>query len=424
MRLLVNFMYYLRPGDPGIKRFNEFCQLWTQEHGIHVTVLTSQIHYNTGKVYPDINGQQFVRESDGDVQVIRISAPNTFRRGYSGRAISQIGWARNIRRVFSQLDKPDLVLGVTAPLWIAWPTVVAKRRWRIPAILEVRDLWPEAIIKMGIASAHHPAIIAMGMLERWAYRNADRLVTIFEGQKNNIVDRGLKPANDVEVIPHGVSLDAYARVPTEASQQIRTRLGLNGYHTIVIYAGSHGPLYNLQTLVEVAEALRGREDIQFVSIGEGWERQRLTEEVRRRGLTNLRFHGPVPSCDVPAFLSAADIACSLVNTKSLTGWNERTTGTFRNALFDYAAARLPVVFNDPGCMVREVQDRAHGGLYANTDSGPQEMVERVLYLADNREAARQMGENNYREIAVRYNRRKMARTYVNLMQQVLEQASR
>lgn len=423
MDLLVNFMYYLRPGDPGIRRFNEFCQLWTQDYGIRVTVLTSQVHYNTGKIYPDINGRELVQEADGKVQVYRVAAPNTFRRGYAGRAISQLGWARNIRRIYRQLDKPDLVLGVTTPLWIAWPTIAAKRRWRIPAILEVRDLWPEAIVKMGIAPAYHPAILAMGMLERWAYRHADRLVTIFEGQKNNIADRGLKPESEISVIPHGVKLDNYAKVPASAREHVRSRLGINGYHTLVMYAGSHGPLYNLHTLVDVADALRGREDIQFVSIGEGWERQRLAEEVKRRGLTNIRFHGPVPSCDVPAYLSAADIACSLVNTKALTGWNDRTSGTFRNALFDYAAARLPVVFNDPGCMVREVQDRAQGGLYANTDSGPQEMVQRVLYLADNRNAARQMGENNYREIAVRYNRRKMARMYVDLMQEILAQAS-
>jgi len=422
MHLLLNFMYYLRPGDPGIKRFNEFCQLWSQEHGFRISVLTSQIHYNTGMVYPDINGQRVVHEADGEVQVYRVAAPNTFRRGYSGRAISQIGWAGNIRRMFRRLDKPDLVLGVTAPLWNAWPTVAARRRWRVPAILEVRDLWPEAIVKMGIASAYNPAIVAMGMLERWAYRSVDHIVTIFEGQKNNIADRGLKPPEDITVIPHGVRLDTYEHVPQDARERIRASLGINGNHTVVMYAGSHGPLYHLQTLVEVADQLRQREDIQFVSIGEGWERQRLTEEVTRRGLKNIRFQGPVPSSEVPAYLSAADIACSLVNTRSLTGWNDRTSGTFRNALFDYAAARLPVVFNDPGCTVREVQDRAQGGLYANTDQGPQEMVRHVVYLADHRDEARRMGENNYREIAVRYNRRKMARQYVELMQEIVARA--
>lgn len=423
MHLLLIFMYYLRPDDPGIKRFNEFCQLWSQEHGLRVTVLTSQLHYNTGKVYPDIKGRRVVREMDGDVELIRIAAPNTFRCGYYGRAISQIGWALNAQRMLAQLDKPDLVLGVSAPLWLAWPTVAAKRRWKIPAIMEIRDLWPEAIIKMGIAPAYHPAMVAMRMLEKWAYRNVDHIVTIFRGQKMNIADRKLRSEDAIDVIPHGVRLDTYEKVPDSARQEIRESLGLNGNQTLVMYAGAHGPLYKLDTLVDIAEALRDREDIRFVSIGEGWERQRLTQEVEKRGLTNLRFHGPVPSCEVPAYLSAADIACSLVNSKSLTGWNHRTSGTFRNALFDYAAAKLPVVFNDPGCNVDEIQDLAHAGLHANTDDGPDEMIRHILYLADNKDVAREMGDNNYREIAVRYNRRKMAKTYVELMNRFVPKAS-
>jgi glycosyltransferase involved in cell wall biosynthesis len=418
MHVLVVFMYYLRSGDPGIKRFNEFCQLWVREHGLRVTVLTGQVHYNTGRVYPDLAGQQVVREDDGDVEVYRIPSPNTFRRGYSGRALSQIGWARNVRRLYSKLNRPDLVLGVSAPLWVSWPTVAAKRRWRIPAIMEIRDLWPEAIVKMGIAPAWHPAIIGMSMLERWSYCNVEHLVTIFEGQKANIAERRLKLEQDITVIPHGVLLDSFEQVPATAREQIRGQLGLNGHHTVVMYAGSHGPLYNLSTLVNVAEALRDRPDIQFVSIGEGWERKRLSEEVKHRQLTNIQFYGPVPASEVPAYLSAADIACSVVNTSALTGWNERTSGTFRNALFDYAAARLPVVFNDPGCTVHEVQDRAHGGLYANTNNGPGEMVDRILYLAEHADSAREMGESNYREIAVRYRRRKMAKVYIELMQQV------
>ena len=424
MHLLVIFMYYLRPGDPGIKRFNEFCQLWAAEHGLRVTVLTGQVHYNTGRVYPELAGQQMVREDDGPVEVYRIASPNTFRRGYSGRALSQLGWASNVRRYFGQVDQPDLVLGVSAPLWVGWPTVTARRRWRVPAIMEIRDLWPEAIVRMGIAPAWHPAILAMGALERWIYKNVEHVVTIFEGQRQNIAERNLKALDHMSVVPHGVQLDRYDDIPAGTRERVRGQLGLNGRHKIVMYAGSHGPLYHLSTLVDVAEKLSGREDIQFISIGEGWERQRLIQDVEQRGLKNIRFLGPVPASEVPAYLSAADIACSVVNTKSLTGWNERTSGTFRNALFDYAAAHLPVVFNDPGYTVHEVQDRAHGGLYAPTEDGPEIMAERIQYLADHSDEARQMGENNYREIAVRYNRRKMAKVYVELMQQLVERHQR
>jgi glycosyltransferase involved in cell wall biosynthesis len=337
--------------------------------------------------------------------------------------MSQVGWARNLRRVYRDLDKPDLVMGVSVPLWIAWPLVAARRRWRIPAILEVRDLWPEAIVNMGIAPAYHPAVLGIGMLERWAYRNVDHIVTIFDGQKENIAGRRLKRADQIDVIPHGVMLDAYEQVPAAARGEIRGQLGIAADQRVVIYAGSHGPIYNLTTLIDAAEHLRDRSDIQFISIGDGWERQKLVNEVQRRGLTNIRFLGPVPACEVPAYLSAADIACSVVNARALTGWNDRTRGAFRNAMFDYAAARLPVVFNDPGCAVHEVQERANGGLYADTANGVEEMVRHIARLADNPDEAREMGENNYRGIALKYNRRKMAKVYVELMERMVNRAA-
>jgi len=416
---LLVFMYYLRPEDPGIKRFNEFCKLWAEDHGIRITVLTGQLHYNTGKVYPDCAGKQLVRETDGPVDLHRIAAPDTYDKGYKGRAWSQLGWARNVRSYLGEIDRPDLVLGVSPPLWSAWPAVTAKRRFKVPLILELRDLWPEAIVRMGVAPAWHPAVLALGAMERWAYRNAEQLVNIFEGHRINISERGLRRAEDITVIPHGVLLESYDNLPDSTRAEMRSELGISDDQKLVIYAGAHGPMYNLMNMVEVATTLRDRGDIQFVAIGEGFEREMLTKEVETRGLRNLRFLGPKPVSEVPRYLSAADIATSFVNSKVLTGWNKKTHGSFRNALFDYAAARLPVVFNEPGYTVHELQDRAKGGMFADCSENVDEMVRHITYLVDNPAKAKEMAENNHREIAVRYNRRKMAKKYVELMEKVV-----
>jgi len=48
------------------------------------------------------------------------------------------------------------------------------------------------------------------------------------------------------------------------------------------------------------------------------------------------------------------------------------------------------------------------------------VAEKIKFLADNPDVARETGENNYREIAVRYNRRKMAARYLELMREVID----
>jgi glycosyltransferase involved in cell wall biosynthesis len=420
LRILVIYMYYLRAGDPGIRRFNQFCRLWAEHPGVQVTVITSQIHHPSKSVYTDIGKVPVHREMDGPVEVLRVAAPNTYHSGFKGRAWSQLGWAFNVRKLLATLPRPDIVLGSSPPLFVAQPTIAAKKRWGIPAILEVRDMWPEAITQLRIASPTHPAVLYFGRLEKWACHHADHVVTVVETQKNSIVRRGYKHADSVSVMTNGVLLEDFESVPTESRAKYREQLGVSDSELLAMYVGSHGPLHNLITLVELAEALRDRSDIRIVSLGEGPERPMLEAEAQRRGLSNLRFVGSVPAHKVPAYLSAADIGLSLVNTTEGTNWDNQTRGVFRNAFFDLAGGKLPIVFNVPGFTRDEIEGRAGGGIYANTNDGPGELANAVGRLADDEALRRTIGEKAYAEIAVKYNRRKVAGEYLELMQSLVE----
>jgi glycosyltransferase involved in cell wall biosynthesis len=386
---------------------------------VQVTVITSQIHHPSKSVYSDIGNLPVHREMDGKVEVLRVAAPNTYHSGFKGRAWSQLGWAFNVRRLLAKLPRPDIVLGSSPPLFVAQPTIAAKKRWGIPAVLEVRDMWPEAITQLKIASPSHPAVLYFGRLEKWACHHANHVVTIVETQKNSIVRRGYKRAEQVSVMTNGVLLEDFQNVPDDARAKYRQQLGVADYEVLALYVGSHGPLHNLITLVELAEALRERKDIRLVSLGEGPERSMLEDEAHRRGLSNLRFVGAVPAHKVPAYLSAADIGLSLVNTTAGTNWDNQTRGVFRNAFFDLAGAKLPIVFNVPGFTRDEIEGRAGGGIFADTNGGPAEIAAAVTRLADNPKLREEIGANAYREIAVKYNRRKVAGEYLELMRSLV-----
>jgi glycosyltransferase involved in cell wall biosynthesis len=416
MRILVLYLLYLRPGDSGIRRFNEFARLWSEEPGVEVTVITGMVHHHTRQLYPDLRGQALAEEADGPVRVLRVSQPDTYHKGFSGRAWSQAMWARNASSRLRRLDlHPDVIIASSPPLWVAWPMFAAKKRFGVPAVLEIRDLWPESIIQAGLASRVHPGVQYLGWLEKRACRAADHIVTIVPTMNNSLVRRGLKAPEDITLVTNGVVLEDFDSVDGARREEIRGGLGLADDQKLVVYIGQHGYMQRIVELVNVAEAMQHRRDIQFVTFGDGPERPALMAEAARRGLTNLRFMGRIPTTDVPAHLEAADIGVCFVNTGPGTNWDNSTRGVFRNAFFDLAGARLPVVFNIPGFPVDEIQDRAGGGIYASTNDGPGEFCEKIQYLADNPTQAREMGERNYAEIAVRYNRRKMAATYLDLL---------
>jgi glycosyltransferase involved in cell wall biosynthesis len=421
MRILVCFKTYLRPGDPGVRRFNEFCNIWAEDPANEVTVIAGQFSHHLGARYADLRSEEAHWETDGPVRVLRLASTDSYHKGFKGRAWSQYWWGRHANRRLAELDAPDVVIASSPTLWASFPMVAAKKRWNIPAILEIRDLWPEAIIQHGIAGPKNFAMWYLRRLERYATSQADHAVTIVETQKNSLVERGLMQPEQITVIPNGIMLDKYEAVPSEARERLRAKLGIDAGRVVVLYVGGIGRSHDVGKFVDLAGALREDARIQLVCVGDGPDRPALEAEAVARGLGNLLFTGAVPTEAVPEYCSIADIGCALVNTGEGTNWDNKTRGIFRNAFFDLAGAHLPVVFNVPGFPVDEIQDRAGGGIFCDTSAGIRPMAQLVAELAADPERRRKLGENNYREVAVRYNRRKMAQEYMVLLKRLVGQ---
>jgi glycosyltransferase involved in cell wall biosynthesis len=412
MHILVNYMYYLRPGSGGGRRFNEFCRLWAEQPGVQVTVLAGIFDHFKRSVYPDLSRKPDSWELDGPVRVRRVASPECYDSGFVKRAWSQYWWGRNSVRALAQIERPDIVLSSSPNLWAALPMLAAKRRWRIPAVFEIRDMWPEALVQHRIAGASNPAVTYLGYLEWLACRNADKVTVIVDTMRNSLTRRGLKASEDIRLFPNGILLDKYEQLPTDSRERVRARLGIPAGSFVCMYVGGVGRIHAVENFVDVATEFRDEPRFHFVCVGDGPDRPALEALASDRGLGRLQFTGSVPTDEVPVYLSAADCGVAVVNVSEGTGWDNETRGIFRNAFFDIAGARLPVVFNIPGFPEAEVAGRARGGLYAADAGG---LAEHIRTLAADPALAQQLGENNYQEIAVRYNRRRVASEYLELM---------
>src|SRR5690606_30454396 len=130
-----------------------------------------------------------------------------------GKAWSQLQWSRNCRRILAGWqDQPDVVVATSPPLWAAEPLITAKRKWKVPAIIEERDLWPESIVQLGLAPAWHPAVLYLGWLERRLVTTADHFVGVVRTSVNSIVERGLKARSDCSMFTNGVHLPLFDNV--------------------------------------------------------------------------------------------------------------------------------------------------------------------------------------------------------------------
>lgn len=277
-------------------------------------------------------------------------------------------------------ERPRLVVGTSPNMLAALSAWILSRRYNTPFILEVQDLWPESIVQLGVTN---PLVIKpLEVLEKFLYARADHIVSLSEGITNGIIAKGV-PAGKITLVSNAAmrteKLDPVTR------SMMRAKLGWDG-RTIAIWIGAHGPANGLDTVIEAARLARHRNDILFVLIGDGPEKQKLVKQAV--GLPNVVFRDPIPKSDVLMYLQCADIG--IMHSRKFDAF----TGTRPCKLFDYMAASLPIMTSMPGEAGRLVAN-ANSGVQADWEDA-QSIADAIMRLADDGDLRRQLGENGFR----------------------------
>jgi glycosyltransferase involved in cell wall biosynthesis len=222
-------------------------------------------------------------------------------------------------------------------------------------VLEVRDLWPEVPIAMGIL--RNPILRALARSLEWAaYRGSSEIVALSPGMKAGVVRRGI-PAQRVTVIPNGCDLEEFA-VDAAAGDWVREALPAEKRRwPLVLYTGAFGTVNGLSYLVEVAaHCQRAQAAVGFLLVGDGRERELIIERARALGVlgANLWVWEPVEKRRVADLLAAASLCVSTVIPVKALEDNSA------NKFFDALAAGRAVAVNHEGWLADLLREGGAG----------------------------------------------------------------
>jgi glycosyltransferase involved in cell wall biosynthesis len=211
-----------------------------------------------------------------------------------------------------------------------------------PYVFEVRDLWPDLPIEMGII--RNPVIKrALYFWERCAYRFAWKLVALAPGIREGIHRKTNVDLSRIAMIPNGsdtTNLQPLGRLP-------RKHLPVTENIFALGYTGTHGTANGLDAVLDAAAVLRKRgvSDIAFVLIGDGREKARLVQRAKNEGLDNVHFLGLFNKSAYNEVLCELDAGMQILMNVPAFYY-----GTSPNKFFDYLAAGKPALVNYPGWM--------------------------------------------------------------------------
>lgn len=287
--------------------------------------------------------------------------------------------------------RPTVVVGSTPHLLAPVAAWFIARVRRVPFVLEVRDLWPEVLVEMGQMTAGSRLYRSLEGLARWVVARAEVVITNAPGVRDELIERGLDPSC-VHVVSNGA--DVLPPVDAEERRRCRAALDLADDELVVVYAGAHGPANGLDLALDAAADLaHTNPEVRLLFVGDGPLKEALVDRASRDGLTNLRFDAARPKDQMPQVFGAADIGLHVLADVGLF-----TYGVSPNKVFDYMAAGLAVLTNNPGTISDLVTDADAGVAVA-----PQGIADGIRALvaagADERAA---MGERGRAMIAREY----------------------
>ena len=236
--------------------------------------MASEVNYLTGNAL----FKRQVLDNRQSVQGVRSFGPiptHPFIAGSSGGLSPFLSFM--VSSIFAGLKAGpiDLVMGTSPPIFqavSAWFVAMMRRR---PFLLEIRDLWPEFAIDMGVLT--NPVLIRLSRwLENFLYARADHILVNSPAYRDYVHEKGI-PLEKISLIANGVDPSLFD--PKSKGAEVRRELGLGGCF-VVTYAGALGMANDIPTVLRAADRLREQRNIRFLFVGDGKERPNLEKAAR------------------------------------------------------------------------------------------------------------------------------------------------
>lgn len=341
----------------------------------------------------DIRASKFIdrQDHDGiDVRVINVKVDN--RQSVFMRIWSFIKYM-TVSSWFALTINTDVVIASSGPITVGFPGLIARYLRRRKLVFEVRDLWPEVAVELGIIK--NKLLIRLAYwFEKRCYMASSHIIALSPGMKADIEERfGLK---NVTSVTNSANISLFGEAVINPDLK-----GLKPY-SYAIYNGNIGEVNNSRWLYDAAAILtsRGRQDINILLAGDGQQKEELAKKAKEESVTNFILLGLVPKNQLVGLIQNA-----MVSLVPLKGAKVLDTSS-PNKFFESLAAGVPVIQNTKGWMKNYLEKNNIG--YTLSPDDPEALADLLIELSANPEMVREMGNRARKLAAIEFDKNILA----------------
>lgn len=290
---------------------------------------------------------------------------------------------------------PHIIVTPSVPFLPYWPIFyLIKIKWKFKKpklILEIRDLWPLTFTTVGKISKFNPFIILLAITEKHALKNVDYIISTLK-MCNRYIDKIISSPYRYKWIDNGINIVESSEV-VELDVSIEQLIPNKKF--IVGYAGTLARATSIEYLIDAARLMSENEDIHFVIVGDGYEKNNLMK--RALDLSNITFIPRINKSLIPSVLQKFNVLYySHLNNTELYQY-----GVSANKTYEYMLSGKPIILSAP-FMEYNIISNARCGIVVPPESAKEIAGAIKLLSSKSREELNEMGSRG-RNYVLTYN---------------------
>lgn len=351
--------YAITPDMPGITRHYDFSKELTKR-GYNVSIFASSFHYILLKEMRNYHNGNVIVENHNGINFIWLKTKpylsNNWKRIVNMFSYSYVAY-KTALNITHKIEKPDIIIGSTIHPFAALTALKISKKYKVPFIFEVRDLWPQSMIDIGLWSERGLRSKIFSMIESKLVKNAKSIITLSPLTEDYLLQK--YNYKECFYIPNGVDIKEFDngkiiyKNQTKFNETLKHLAELkNDGNFIVMYAGAICLTNNIEILIRSAEVIRDfykNNKIKILIVGGGQEKKRYSSLIKNLNLNNIQILEPVKKGFVSLLLNFADV---FILIQGRVFWGST------NKLFDYLSSCKPIItavsckHNDPAEEIR------------------------------------------------------------------------
>ena len=396
--LIVNYWHFEQ--EKASSRYRSFANILCENYDLEV--VTSTFCHLTKKQ----------RDLDSlSLEKLPYKMTLQYEKGYKkniglDRISSYRQFGRNVQKYLEKRKKPDVIIVSVPSLSVADRVTKYANKNKIPVIVDIQDLWPEAF-KMALSIPIISDILFYPMKKQAdrIYARADKIMAV----SDTYVKRGLE-CNDKDTSGLSIYIGSDSKLIAEKTSDIEVNKPQNEFW--IGYVGALGHSYDIESVIKAIKKLEDQDikNIKFIVMGDGVLKEHF-KQIAIENEVNVEFTGLLEYGVMMKTLMACDIAVNPIIGKSVS--------SIINKVADYAAAGVPVINTQNSEEYRKLLERYNAGI--NVENGNISALAQAIKKLYTDDLLRKiMSENSTKMYDERFDRQKSYPRLIEEIERLLE----